>query len=172
MYTTYIILAAAALIYVWRIFVGSRRGLIDEVGRLADIVIISLAVIAGIVLAESILGKNLISSLVSGILLLIILIARKLLRFIFCSLGLIAKLPLLNGLNKFLGGLAGIAEATVVIWVAFAVISLLNIPVGGERLVNLVIANRFLNFLYQNNMLYRFIQRMTELFYGQFSHII
>ncbi len=160
----YIVLIVVALIYIWRIFQGSRNGLIDEVGALADIVIVSLAVVAGVVTIESILGKNLIGFLVAGIILLVILIARKLLRMIFCSLGLIAKLPILNGLNRLLGTLAGVIEATVVIWVGFAVISCLRIPINGEPLVELITANKFLDFLYQHNVLYNFIQRMIGIF--------
>ena len=132
----YIILIVVALIYIWRIFQGSRNGLIDEVGALADIVIVSLAVVAGIVVIESALGKNLIGFLVSGIILLIILIARKLLRLVFCSLGLIAKLPILSGLNRLFGTIAGVVEATVIVWVGFAVISCLRIPIDGEPLVD------------------------------------
>ena len=160
----YIILIVVALIYIWRIFQGSRNGLIDEVGALADIVIVSLAVVAGIVVIESILGKNLIGFLVSGIILLIILIARKLLRLVFCSLGLIAKLPILSGLNRLFGTIAGVVEATVIVWVGFAVISCLRIPIDGEPLVALITENKFLNFLYQHNMLYNFIQRMIGIF--------
>mgnify|MGYP001110551737 FL=1 len=160
----YIILIVVALIYIWRIFQGSRNGLIDEVGALADIVIVSLAVVAGIVVIESALGKNLIGFLVSGIILLIILIARKLLRLVFCSLGLIAKLPILSGLNRLFGTIAGVVEATVIVWVGFAVISCLRIPIDGEPLVALITENKFLNFLYQHNMLYNFIQRMIGIF--------
>lgn len=160
----YIVLIIVALIYIWRIFQGSRNGLVDEVGALADIVIVSLAVVAGIVVIESILGKNLIGFLVSGIILLIILIARKLLRLVFCSLGLIVKLPILSGLNRLLGTLAGVIEATVIIWVAFAVISCLRIPINGEPLVALITENKFLNFLCQHNMLYNFVQRMIGIF--------
>lgn len=160
----YIILGIVVLIYIWRVFDGSRGGLIDEVGALADIVIVSFAVVAGIVVLESALGKNLIGFLVASIILLVILIARKLIRAVFCSLGLIAKLPLLNGLNKFLGLLAGIVEATVIVWVGFAVIGCLRIPVNGQPLVELIRANLFLNFLYQHNMLYNFIQRMIGIF--------
>lgn len=160
----YIVLGIVILIYIWRIFNGSRGGLIDEVGALADTVIVSAMVVSGIVVIESVLGKNLIGFLVSGIILLVILIARKLIRMVFCSLGLIAKLPLLNWLNKFLGTLAGVIEATVVIWVGFAVISCLNIPINGEPLVSLITANRFLDFLYRHNMLYNFIQRIIGIF--------
>lgn len=160
----YIVLGIVILIYIWRIFNGSRGGLIDEVGALADTVIVSAMVVAGIVVIESALGKNLIGFLVAGIILLVILIARKLIRVVFCSLGLIAKLPLLNWLNKFLGSLAGVIEATVVIWVGFAVISCLNIPINGQPLITLITANRFLDFLYRHNMLYNFIQRIIGIF--------
>lgn len=160
----YIVLIVVALIYIWRMFMGYRNGLIDEVGALADIVIVSVAVVAGIVVIESILGKNLIGFLVSGIILLVILIARKLLRFVFCSLGLIAKLPVLSGLNRFLGTLAGMTEATVIVWVGFAIISGLRIPVNGHPLVELITANKFLDFLYQHNLLYNFIQKMIGIF--------
>ena len=160
----YIILIVVALIYIWRIFQGSRNGLIDEVGALADIVIVSLAVVAGIVVIESALGKNLIGFLVSGIILLIILIARKLLRLVFCSLGLIAKLPILSGLNRLFGTIAGGIEATVIVWVGFAVISCLRSPIDGEPLVALITENKFLNFLYQHNMLYNFIQKIIGIF--------
>lgn len=160
----YIVLTIVALIYIWRIFQGSRNGLVDEVGALADIVIVSLAVVAGIVVMESILGKNLIGFLVSGIILLIILIARKLIRLVFCSLGLIVKLPLLSGLNKLFGTAAGVIEATVIVWVGFAVISCLRIPINGEPLVTLITENKFLDFLYRHNMLYNFIQRMIGIF--------
>lgn len=160
----YIVLGIVVLIYIWRIFNGSRNGLIDEVGALADTVIVSAMVVSGIVVIESALGKNLIGFLVSGIILLVILIARKLIRVVFCSLGLIAKLPLLNWLNKFLGTLAGVVEATVVIWVGFAVISCLNIPINGKPLIALINANRFLDFLYRHNLLYNFIQRIIGIF--------
>ena len=160
----YIVLGIVILIYIWRIFNGSRNGLIDEVGALADIVIVSAMVVAGIIVIESVLGKNLIGFLVAGIIFLVILIARKLIRVVFCSLGLIAKLPLLNWLSKFLGTLAGVIEATVVVWVGFAVISCLNIPINGEPLVTLITANRFLDFLYRHNLLYNFIQRIIGIF--------
>ncbi|MDE6951800.1 MAG: CvpA family protein [Lachnospiraceae bacterium] len=160
----YIVLGTVVLIYIWRIFRGSRAGLIDEAGALADIVIVSFAVVAGIVVIESALEKNLIGFLVAGIILLLILIARKLLRLVFSSLGMIAKLPLLNGLNKFLGMLAGIVEATVVIWVGFAVISCLKIPIKGQLITELIQENVFLDFLYKRNLLYNFIQRMIGIF--------
>ena len=46
----YIVLGIVILIYIWRIFNGSRNGLIDEVGALADIVIVSAMVVAGMIL--------------------------------------------------------------------------------------------------------------------------
>lgn len=52
----------------------------------------------------------------------------------------------------------------MIVWVGFAVISCLRIPIDGEPLVALITENKFLNFLYQHNMLYNFIQRMIGIF--------
>ncbi len=159
-----IIFAAVVLIYIWRIVKASHKGLIDEVGSLADIVIISFAVIVGIVVIDSIIHKNLIGFLVSGIILLVILIAKKIIRTIFMSLQIIAKLPLLSSMNKLLGFLAGVVEATVLVWVIFSVVSYLRIPIQGEFLPEMVAENTFLNFLYEHNLLYNSIQKIIQIF--------
>lgn len=160
----YVILGIVILVYIWRIFKASGNGLVDEVGALADIVIISFAVVAGITVIESVIQKNLVGFLVSGIILLIILIARKLIRTIFYVLRMIAELPVLNRLNHFLGLLAGIIEATILTWVGFAVISCLNIPIRGQLISEMIAANTFLSFLYRNNVLYNLIQSIIEIF--------
>ena len=54
-------------IYIWRVFAASRKGLIDEVETLIDIIIIAFGVVSSIVVISSVLSKNLISFLVSGI---------------------------------------------------------------------------------------------------------
>lgn len=160
----YIVLGIVIVIYIWRIFIGSRNGLVDEVEALADIVIISFAVVAGITVIESIMEKNLIGFLVSGIILLVILLARKLIKAVFFLLKLVAELPIINGLNKLLGFLAGVTEATVLVWVGFAVISCLKIPVNGYVLSELITSNIFLDFLYQHNLLYNVIQKIIGIF--------
>ncbi len=160
----YIVLIVVVLIYIWRIFKGSGNGLIDEVGALADIVIISFAVVSGIIVIESVVDKNLIGFLVSGIILLIILIAKKIIKTMFSVLKLVAELPVINGLNKFLGMIAGILEATALVWVGFACISCLRIPINGKILSDLITTNAFLNFLYQHNLLYNTIQKIIGIF--------
>ncbi len=80
------------------------------------------------------------------------------------SLQIIAKLPLLSSMNKLLGFLAGVVEATVLVWVIFSVVSYLRIPIQGEFLPEMVAENTFLNFLYEHNLLYNSIQKVIQIF--------
>ena len=79
-----IILIIILLIYIWRIYQGIKRGLIEEMGALASILLISVAVITLVTLIESILLKNVIAFLVTGIILMILLIAWKVIKIIIC----------------------------------------------------------------------------------------
>ena len=159
-----IVLIIILLIYIWRIYQGIRRGLIDEIGALANIVMVSIAVITGVTLIESIIQKNLIAFLVSGIILLILLIAWKVIKIIFCSLSFIAKLPILSSLNRFFGFIAGVAEATIISWVLLTLITSIEVYVGDTLIIEEIGQNVFVNFLYENNMLHEGLQKIIDIF--------
>jgi len=159
-----ILLILILIIYIWRVYQGARKGLIDEVGALANILIVSLGVIAFVTLIESIIQKSLIGALVTGIVLLILLIAWKLIRFIICLLRFIAKLPILNSLNHLLGLLTGVLEATIISWVVLTVITSFNIYIGDTLIIEEIQKNPFISFLYANNLLHEGLHRMIKIF--------
>ncbi|MBE5852667.1 MAG: CvpA family protein [Lachnospiraceae bacterium] len=159
-----IILIIILLIYIWRIYQGIKRGLIEEMGALASILLISVAVITLVTLIESILLKNVIAFLVTGIILMILLIAWKVIKIVICSLGFIAKLPLLSSLNKLFGFLAGVVEATVIAWAVFTLLTSVEVYVGNVLILDGARQNVFVNFLYENNMLHEGLQKIIDIF--------
>lgn len=151
-------------IYIWRVFVASRKGLIDEVETLIDIIIIAFGVVSSIVVISSVLSKNLISFLVSGIIMMTIVLTRKVLRLVFLPLKWITQLPLIKGLNRFLGLVAGIAEGTIIAWVVLAAVMCWK-ENGGDQIFLLQIhQNVFLNFLCEHNILRNVIYSITSIF--------
>lgn len=159
-----IILIIILVIFIWRVYQGTKRGLIDEIGALANILLSAIAVVAIVTMIESIILKNLIGFLVTGIILLILLIAWKVIRFIICSLRVIAKLPILNSLNRMLGLLAGLLEATLISWVILTVITSFDIYIGGVHIIEEIQRNPFVNFLYANNLLHEGLRRTIDIF--------
>ena len=85
---------------------------------------------------------------------IIIYLALKLILF---SLDLIARLPVLHGINKTAGLLLGLAESLVFIWVFFLAITIFFTGKTGENLMGMVNDSLFLRFLYSNNYLLKII---------------
>lgn len=151
------------ILYIWRIGKGSREGFVSEIGTLADICIVSFMVADLVTVADSIIDKELISFLTSAAVFLIILLARKVIRAVFCLLKWIARLPLLNSLNQVLGLIAGALEATVIVWAFYTFLPDLSSFLPGDIVMKQVTSNTFLNFLYLHNELGTLVQTVAHL---------
>lgn len=89
---------------------------------------------------------------------IIIYLALKLILF---SLDLIARLPVLHGINKTAGLLLGLAESLVFIWVFFLAITIFFTGKTGENLMAMVNDSLFLRFLYSNNYLLKIVSAIV-----------
>ncbi len=77
--------------------------------------------------------------------------------FIVKSSDIVSKIPVIKGFNKILGGLTGAAEALIIVWIFFFVIIMfLGNEIGGKLLKD-VQASDILTYLFNNNLLFRFI---------------
>lgn len=80
-----------------------------------------------------------------------------LLRIAVVWLDLIARLPIISGMNKIAGAILGGAEALVFLWVAFLVLTVLAATDFGASALNQIYASPWLSWLYNHNMLTHFI---------------
>ena len=83
------------------------------------------------------------------------------LHIILNVLDLVVKLPVLKGINRFMGMLAGGVKGFLIVWVAFYLIHIMAATEWGTRLVTYIRENEFLAFLYQHNLL---VQIFTGIF--------
>lgn len=139
--------------YIWRIAKASHNGLVGEIGALFNTVMITISVMFAITLIDSIINKNLIAFLVAGIILMILIIIRKIIMAIIKSIDLVTKFPIISGLNRFLGLIAGIVEATLISWVLLSAVTTWDLPLIGADVMTEITENTFVNFLYVNNKL-------------------
>lgn len=71
------------------------------------------------------------------------------------SLNLFAKLPVINTVNKLVGGLLGTATGVLIIWIVLLLITLLYNTSAGKQLMNLIYNDVVLRTLYENDILIR-----------------
>lgn len=111
----YISLIIIALIFIWRIVAGFRKGMVQEI-----ISLIAMAV-AGvcIFLIMGAIGNYLNHEIGEMVQIIIVLLAvcfvYRLVNTLFVSLELISKLPLIKWVDKLLGVVVGCAEATLIV---------------------------------------------------------
>ena len=140
-------------LYVWRVSVAAKAGIIGEVGSLANICIVSFLVADAVAIINTVLEKRWYGFFVCLIAFILVSIGRKVIRAIFGLLGTIAKAPILSNLNAFLGVLAGAAEVTIAVWALYTFMPNINELLPGNAIMAMVERNRFLTWLYENNHL-------------------
>ena len=112
---TYIALAIIALIFIWRIKAGFKKGLVSELNTVLSVL--------GAVLLGYLIKLKMGSAMKEGLgvtislvlLICVVLLAIKILKVIITALKLFTWLPIIKGINRLLGAVAGIIEAFVMV---------------------------------------------------------
>ena len=78
-------------------------------------------------------------------------------RIVVYVLGFIGDLPIIGGFNRVAGGALGLVTGLIIVWVLFVAITLLYQTDFGMNCFKNIEESRILTFLYDNNILMKFI---------------
>lgn len=111
----YVALIVIALIFIWRIAAGFKKGMVQEIVSLIAMAAAGFCMLLIIAAIGSYLDKE-IGRLVQMIaVLLAVCLVYRLINTLFVSLKLISKLPIIKGLDKIMGAVVGFAEAGILV---------------------------------------------------------
>lgn len=100
------------------------------------------------------LAAGLAEFIVEGISFLVALAFAWLLAHIISQfLGIVSRIPILKGINRTLGLFAGGIYGLLLVWIVFYIVALSSTGEVGRALVSYIYENRFLIFLYENNLI-------------------
>lgn len=103
------------------------------------------------------IGKMIINAIAFAVTFVLVLIIANIVYF---AAGIVSKLPIIGGIDRF-GGIAfGIIEALLVVWIMFIVITIFANTSFGSDLFNQINDNGFLSFLYDKNVLNSSLTRL------------
>ena len=106
-------------------------------------------------------AKSLTDILVESISVIILFICIKIvLKVIVSVINLISKLPIIRSVNKTLGGVVGLAEGILIIWIAAIVVTALGATDIGGQVLSAISSNEILNFIYNNNLLLKLMESL------------
>ena len=113
----YIALVLIAVIFIWRIAAGFRRGMVQEIVSLIAMAVAGVCVGLIVGAVGSYLEKEISKTLVMVAVLFIVCAVYRMVHVLFTSLELISRLPIIKGVDKLLGAVVGAAEAGVIVGV-------------------------------------------------------
>ncbi len=79
------------------------------------------------------------------------------------ALDIVSKLPILNSINKLAGLAAGLVHGMVIVWVAFILLTMFSGAKFGQDAFAMIEENQILSFIYDNNLLLKFVTNAVKL---------
>lgn len=111
----YISLIIIAIIFIWRVIAGFRKGMVQEIISLIAMAAAGFCVVLIMGAIGSYLDHEIGRVVQMVAVLLVVCIVYRLVHVLFVSLELISKLPIIKGLDKLLGAVVGCAEAVSIV---------------------------------------------------------
>ena len=111
----YAALIIIALIFIWRMTVGFRKGMVQEIISLIAMAVAGVCVLLIFGAIGSYLNREIGKVVQMVIVLLVVCAVYRLIHVLFTSLELISKLPVIKWLDKLLGIVIGAGEAALIV---------------------------------------------------------
>lgn len=148
-----ILLIVLAVVLIWRIAAGMKKGVVREALSLVNVLFVALVVGLVTIIFNAYHAENYF-----GIVLMIIAIAAlsiiySIIKLVFFPAKVITKLPVVSGVDKLLGLVIGVAEALIAYWALCCVLMYMDLGVWSEQLTMMIGESRLLTALYQYNLL-------------------
>lgn len=111
----YFALIIIALIFIWRVAVGFRKGMVQEIISLIAMGVAGICVILILGAIGSYFDQEIGKVIQTVLILFAVCLVYRLVHVLFTSLELVSKLPIVKGLDKLLGAVVGCAEAVLIV---------------------------------------------------------
>ncbi len=111
----YISLAVIAVIFIWRISTGFRKGMVQELISLIAMSVAGFCVALILGAIGSYMNREIGRTVEIVIVLLAVCLVYRLVHLLFTSFELISKLPVIKGVDKLTGALVGFVEAAIIV---------------------------------------------------------
>lgn len=101
----------------------------------------------------------------AAVFILVMLIVMITLGILSKTLDIISKLPIINGLNKTAGLLAGFIHGIIIVWIGFIILTMFSSTSIGKTMFLLINESHFLTVLYDNNLLLKYITDLGKILF-------
>lgn len=144
-----ILMGLIVLLLIWRMVMGVKKGVAKELISLIGVITLSILAILLAYAVYSYTDEEYIKIMVVLILIILLLLAYKALDFLFFTVGIFARLPVIRYCDKLLGGVIGIVETVIIIGVIFSLMDIFKNITMETWMFNQMEHSKILQYIYQ-----------------------
>jgi uncharacterized membrane protein required for colicin V production len=148
-----LMLLIVLVVTVYKIVEGYKKGMVKEIISFVSLLIMCVVVVligAGL---HSYMEKKVLGIVIAIVLLTLVGIAHHLLKVVFFSAKVIAKLPIIHTGDKLLGMVVGVLEIIVILWTIYTFITYFGMGTIGNVILEYTEQSKVLKVIEDYNML-------------------
>lgn len=155
-----ILLIVAGIVLVYNIVDCYKKGMVRSIISFISLIVLCIVVALIGNGLQSYFDGEIMNVVIMFLLLCVVAIAHHMLGVLFFPAKLIAKLPIVNYLDKILGIVVGFLETILILWTVYTLIIMLNTGMMGELLLEYTQESSILLWFYENNYLAYWVQQL------------
>jgi len=140
---------------------GYKRGMVREVISFITLIVMSILVVLLSFALKSYMQKEIIGVIMAFLLLGILGIAHHFLGIFFFSAKMLSKLPVIHWIDKLLGFAIGMLGTVLIVWTIYAFVRIYGLGMIGQMILAYTEESPFLVWLFQNNLLFGWIEKIS-----------
>lgn len=148
-----ILLIILAVILIWRVSAGVKRGVVREVIAFVNVIFVALVLGLVCMIFNAYHAHNYLGIVLLMVGIVALSIIYSLLKIVFFSAKVISKLPVVSSVDRLLGLVIGAAETLIIFWTMCCVFMYVDLGVLEEQAVLMIRDSALLTWLYQYNFL-------------------
>ncbi len=137
---------------------GHRKGITGEVSSLISVALSVLGLALIVRMIGSYLEDNMSGIIQAVVFFVALAFLSQIFKFLFKSLKILTSVPVIHGINSFIGLIAGIAEGVLIIWALFIVIARYDIAGRSGQWLAMIANDPYLSLMSKLNPFARFFE--------------
>ena len=150
------------MVRFFNIVSGYKKGMVREIISLISLIVMCVVVALIGNGLNSYFDGEIANVIIAVLLLCLVGIVHHLLGVVFFSAKVISRLPVVSWIDKLLGMLFGIVETILILWTIYAFIMMLDMGMIGQQILVYTRENQILTWLYENNYLAVWLERLNS----------
>lgn len=148
-----ILLIVLAVILIWRILAGMKRGIVREAAALVNVLFVVLVLGLVSMIANAYHQANYIAIVVMLVIIVALSIAYSVVKIVFFPAKVLTKLPVLSSMDKLCGFVMGVAETLLLFWGLCYAMMYIQFGTLNEQILIMIGESGLLTALYEYNLL-------------------